>query len=170
MESVAEKVESGSSDDGEIHDSETLQFITFRVGEEEYGVDIMSVLEIKGWSETTRLPNSPEYMKGVINLRGVIVPIFDLRLRFSMGDTEVTKTHVVVIVSIEGRDVGILVDAVSDILTIYEHDIRPIPDVDESSRSEFLKGLVTVNERMVSLLDIEKLFHVGELENIEGIE
>ena len=166
MENVPQSVE--SVDEHEAHDGDTLQFITFRVGEEEYGVNIMSVREIKGWSETTRLPNAPEYMKGVINLRGVIVPIFDLRLRFSMGETEVTKTHVVVIVSMDGRDIGILVDAVSDILTIFDKDIQPIPDIDDSMHAEFLQGLVTVETRMVSLLSLEKLFDLGNLPNLNS--
>lgn len=94
------------------------QFITFTIGEEEYGVDIMDVREIKGWTQATRLPNSPNYVRGVVNLRGIMVPVLDLRARFGMGRTEVTKTHVVVIVTVEKRVLGLLVDAVSDILSM----------------------------------------------------
>ncbi len=101
------------------------QFITFTIGEEEYAVDIMAVREIKGWIDVTKLPNQPEYMRGVLNLRGVIVPIFDLRCRFGGGVTEATAIHVMVIVAVGGRIMGILVDTVSDILSVNTAEILP---------------------------------------------
>lgn len=135
------------------------QFISFRVAEEEFAIDIMAVREIKGWTETTALPNQPEYLLGVLNLRGTIVPIFDLRCRFGMGLTTATRMHVVIIVSVLNRTVGLLVDAVSDILTVNSTDIRPIPDVDRASGdSQFLTGIITVNDGMVVLLALEALF------------
>lgn len=144
-------------DDAEAGDA-SAQFITFRVGDEEYGVDIMRVREIKGWSETTQLPNSPPYMRGVLNLRGTIVPIYDLRSRFGLGDTDATPTHVVVIVAVRDRLVGILVDAVSDILTVASTEIRPVPETDRRVDQTFLTGLVSNEGRMVALLALEHLF------------
>ena len=141
----------------EPNPSGTYQYITFTVNKEEYGIDIMSVLEIKGWTETTRLPNQPDYLRGVLNLRGAIVPIIDLRHRFGGGHTEASSINVVIIVSIEGRYVGILVDAVSDILTVSQNDIQEVPNVDGSSRENFLSGLVTLNDRMVAILELSQL-------------
>ncbi len=135
----------------------TYQYITFTVNKEEYGIDIMSVLEIKGWTETTRLPNQPEYLRGVLNLRGAIVPIIDLRHRFGGGQTDASSINVVIIVSIEGRYVGILVDAVSDILTVSQNDIQEVPNVDGASKENFLSGLVTLNDRMVAILELSQL-------------
>ena len=103
------------------------QFISFRIGGEEYAIDIMAVREIKGWTETTSLPNQPQHILGVMNLRGTIVPVFDLRRRFGMGVTETSRSHVVIIVAVLDRIVGLLVDAVSDILTIDSSEIRLCP-------------------------------------------
>jgi purine-binding chemotaxis protein CheW len=134
------------------------QFITFTVQGREYGIDIMTIREIKGWTETTSLPNSPEYMRGVINLRGTIVPIMDLRARFNMGTTDARKTHVVMIVNIGERLMGVLVDGVSDILTVHGDEIRPVPDVDGTQHGDIIAGLVCLENRMVALLVLEKLF------------
>lgn len=139
-------------------EQELKQFITFTVEDREYGIDIMSIREIKGWSQTTSLPNSPNYMRGVINLRGTVVPIIDLRARFNMGRTETTKTHVVMIVHVGKRLMGILVDAVSDILTLDTDTIRPVPALQDNHSNEILKGLVSLDDRMVGLLVLEKLF------------
>lgn len=144
----------------------TSQFITFTIGAEEYGVDIMAVKEIKGWTATTSIPKSPDYVRGVINLRGVIVPIFDLRTRFGMGATEPTKSHVVIIVNIAARVVGLLVDAVSDILTIAQSDIRPVPEMDRRQDEAFLDGLVAIDERMVTLISLAKLFDSAEIDAV----
>lgn len=142
-----------------VDDEELVRFITFTVSGQEYGIDIMSVREIKGWTQTTTLPNTQEYMRGVINLRGAVVPILDLRARFGMGSTETTKNHVVLIVNVEKRVMGILVDTVSDILIIPVGQVRPIPSIDASDDSRtILKGLVNLNNRMVALLQLEKIF------------
>jgi len=135
------------------------QYITFTIGSEEYGVDVMAVREIKAWTETTSLPNSPDYVRGVVNLRGHIIPIFDLRRRFGQGLTEPTPTHVIIIATIGDRVVGILADTVSDILTIRRDDIRPVPMMDRDVDAEFLSGLVSVQDRMVALLTLERLFN-----------
>lgn len=134
------------------------QFISFTIGDEEYGVDIMAIREIKGWVATTELPNTPSYMRGVINLRGAIVPIFDLRARFSGGKTQASPRHVIIVVSVHDRVIGILVDAVADIITIAAGDIQPVPELDHHVHSGFLTGLVTVEGRMVALLDLHQLF------------
>lgn len=146
---------------------ETVQFLTFRVGTGEYGVDIMTVREIKGWSETTRLPNMPEFMRGVINLRGVVVPIFDLRCRFNMGTTEANPKNVVIILAVGERTVGILVDAVSDILTINSDEIKLPPNTDTQIDEAFINGLISVDERMVVLLSVSKLF---DQDSIDGVQ
>ncbi len=139
--------------------SEVRQFISFKVKEEEFAIDIMAVREIKGWTETTTLPNQPEYLLGILNLRGTIVPIFDLSCRFGRGLTTATRMHVVIIVSVLDRTIGLLVDAVSDILTVQNADIRPIPDMDRTSGgAQFLSGIITVNDSMVVLLSLETLF------------
>jgi purine-binding chemotaxis protein CheW len=134
------------------------QFISFRIGDEEYAIDIMAVREIKGWSETTSLPNQPEHILGVMNLRGTIVPVFDLRCRFGMGLTEASRSHVVIIVAVLDRIIGLLVDAVSDILTIDSSEIRPVPEMDRGISADFLSGIVSVNESMVVILALEELF------------
>lgn len=143
---------------------DTVQFLTFTVGDSEYGVDIMTVREIKGWSDTTRLPNMPEYMRGVINLRGVVVPIFDLRTRFNMGITEVNPKNVVIILAIGERTVGVLVDAVSDILTIDSNEIKPAPTTETQIDAAFINGLISVDQRMVVLLNVDHLFDKQKLE------
>lgn len=152
--------------DAKAEDTSTrnIQFITFRIGKEEYGVDIMAVREIKGWTPATRLPNSAHYVRGVINLRGLMVPIYDLRARFGGGETEITRTHVIIIVKINDRVFGVLVDAVSDILTITEDQIKPAPDMDSTVDSAYIRGLVTIEERMVALLTLDKLFSSTEAE------
>lgn len=137
---------------------ETRQFLTFAVDGEEYGVDIMTVREIKGWTETTRLPNSPEYLRGVMNLRGVIVPIFDLRNRFGKGITQADKNSVYIILAVGDRNVGILVDAVSDILTVNTSDVKSAPDMENRQDANFINGLISLEQRMVVLLSIDKLF------------
>ncbi len=135
------------------------QYVTFTVGDEEYGVNILSVREIRGWTPESRLPNLPDYVRGVINLRGIIIPIFDLRARFGGGATTVTKRHVVVVIQVGERTRGILVDAISDILAIGQDSIKPPPDVDSGMvDAEYLSGLYTAESRMVTLLNVEKLF------------
>ncbi|MBL8699063.1 MAG: chemotaxis protein CheW [Alphaproteobacteria bacterium] len=141
----------------------TQQFITFTLDGQEYGIDIMVVREIKGWAETTTIPNAPDYVRGVINLRGVIVPIFDLRSRFGMGRTTPSPMHVVIIVHTRGKTIGLLVDAVSDIITIEPEAIRPVPEMGLPSDDRFLDGLVAHGDRMVTLISLNGLFaHIND--------
>jgi purine-binding chemotaxis protein CheW len=135
----------------------TRQFITFTLGAEEYGVDIMMVREIKGWTETTALPKAPPYVRGVINLRGVIVPILDLRARFGMGITVPTPTHVVIIVNTDTRTSGLLVDAVSDIVSVEPASVRPVPEMGMPIEDQYLDGLVALEDRMVTLVSLNRL-------------
>lgn len=138
-------------------DPTTRQFISFTVGDEEYGVDIMAIREIKGWTPTTPLPEASAHMRGVIDLRGVIVPIIDLRVRFRHGPTEVTPTHVIIVVAIGEAMVGLLADAVVDIVTVSASDIQPTPDAEHGGGAGYLSGIVTVEGRMVVLLDLPAL-------------
>ncbi len=139
------------------------QYVSFTVGDSEYGIDIMAVREIQGWTSVTKLPNTPTYVRGVLNLRGAIVPIFDLRCRFSGVHTDATPLHVVIIIALGDRIMGLLVDAVSDILTINSDEIMDVPEVEAQADQRFLSGLITVEERMVALLEIHKLFDIDEL-------
>lgn len=148
---------------------DTVQFITFTIEREDYGVDIMAVREIRGWTETTSLPNSPPYMRGVINLRGLIVPIFDLRARFGLGLTQASKTHVVIVVAVGPRTIGILVDAVSDILTMGRNELQPVPEMDRAVDDAYLSGLVGVGERMVAVIDLDRLFDPRALAAADGL-
>jgi len=135
------------------------QFVTFTVGDEEYGINILAVREIRGWTPESRLPNLPEFVRGVVNLRGVIIPIFDLRARFGGGATEVSKRHVVIVVQVGARVRGILVDAISDILGVSPSEIKPPPELDTLLvDARFLSGLHTVDNRLVTLLNVERLF------------
>ena len=133
------------------------QFISFAIGDDQYGVDIMAVREIKGWSEITHLPKQPEYVRGVLNLRGAIVPIVDLRCRFGQGLTEASPLHIVIIVQIAARQVGLLADRVLDIVSFEASQVQPVPRIANNSRVNFLSGLVTVDSGMIALIDLPNL-------------
>jgi purine-binding chemotaxis protein CheW len=135
----------------------TRQFISFTVADEEYGIDIMAIREIKGWTPATTLPEAPDYVRGVIDLRGTIVPIVDVRARFHGGLTEVTPTHVILVVAVKDLMVGLLADAVVDIVTVAAGSIKSVPDMDPREHCSFLAGLVSVDSRMVVLLDLDHL-------------
>ena len=137
------------------------QFISFAIGDDQYGVDIMAVREIKGWSQITHLPRQPDYMRGVLNLRGVMVPIIDLRCRFGQGMTEATPLHIVIVVQIGSRHVGMLADRVLDIVSFNRSQMQPVPRVAETSRADFLSGLVTIESGMIALIDLSHLLSVS---------
>ena len=143
------------------------QFLTFILSDEEYGVDILRVQEIRGWESVTTIPNAPEYIKGVINIRGTIVPIVDLRMRFGMETMEYGPMTVVIVLKVvseeKERVMGIVVDAVSDTYDIPEESIKPAPDFGERIEVAFVKGLATVNENMLILLDIDTLLNAGDM-------
>lgn len=133
------------------------QLISFAIGNDQYGVDIMAVREIKGWTTITPLPSQPEFVRGVVNLRGVIVPIIDLRCRFGQGQTEATALHIMIIVEIASNWVGLLADRVLDIVPLDAVQVQPVPRVTATSRTEFLSGLVTIEGAMIALIDLPNL-------------
>jgi len=139
------------------------QYVTFAVDDRHYGIEITAIREIKAWSEPTELPNSPSAMRGVLNLRGVIVPIFDLRARFGQGATDACGAHVVIIVALRGSLIGVLVDAVSDILALEPGEVLPVPTMDGGADQRFLSGLVSRDDRLVALLKLEELFSVEDV-------
>lgn len=138
-------------------DAEHLKFISFAIDADQYGVDIMSVREIKGWSDVANLPKQPDYVRGVLNLRGLIVPIIDLRVRFGQGRTAATPSHIVIIVQIGQRLVGLLADRVLDIVSISAAKIQSVPRVSRSARLDFLSGLVTVEGSLIALIELPSL-------------
>ena len=144
-------------EDPPVAGGEASKFVSFAVGDEQYCIDIMAVREIKGWSELTNLPNQPDFVRGVLNLRGVVVPIFDLRCRFGQGRTEATPLHVTIIVNVNDCLVGLLVDRVSDILSVDANTIQPAPDTGLGGKAGYLSGLLTSNEEMIAVLDLPRL-------------
>ncbi|MEP7184801.1 MAG: chemotaxis protein CheW [Rhodanobacter sp.] len=145
-----------------------LQQLTFTLAGEEYGVDILSVREIRSWSRVTRIPQTPDYVLGVLNLRGAVVPIMDLRLRFGLKRESYGDDTVMIVVAIGKRLFGIVVDAVSDVIDIDPAAIKPVPDMGAVVDIRYLKGLATHVERMVMLLDVEKLMRPEDVETLEA--
>lgn len=143
------------------------QYLTFLLGKEEYGVDILRVQEIKGWYDVTPIPNTPGYVRGVINLRGAIVPIVDLRGKFGMQELEYGPTTVMIILRVEGESgdkvMGIVVDAVSEVYNITEQGLQPPPEFGGAVKTEFITGLASMGEQMVIILNIDKLMNSNEI-------
>jgi purine-binding chemotaxis protein CheW len=147
--------------------ADVSQFISFAIDNDQYGVDIMAVREIKGWSQITRLPRQPDYMRGVLNLRGIMVPIIDLRCRFGQGMTEATPLHVVIVVQIGLNHVGLLADRVLDIVGCNASQVQPVPRVAQGSRVDFLSGLVTIESGMIALIDLSHILSVSVAEGAD---
>jgi len=143
------------------------QYLTFIMAEEEYGVDILRVQEIRGWDSATPIPNTPAYIRGVINLRGVIVPIVDLRERFGIDTIDYGPTTVVIVLRVEGsekeRIMGIVVDAVSDVYNVKEGEMKPAPDFGSVVSIDFVRGLVTIEEKMIIMLEIDQMLSDQEM-------
>ncbi len=166
--------EAAQTDLTNIDDSDKREFLTFMLAGEEYGVDILRVQEIKGWDEVTNIPNTPEYIRGVINLRGTIVPIIDMRLRFDLESKEYDATTVVVVLRIENdkgsdRTMGVVVDGVSDVYNVPIKDIKPSPDFGMAVDTEFVNGLATVGEKMVIVLNIDHMLNADELAAVDTL-
>ncbi|TVQ54044.1 MAG: chemotaxis protein CheW, partial [Rhodobacteraceae bacterium] len=142
------------SDTQEKGTGETLELVAFRIGAQEYCVDIMAVREIRGWTPATMLPHAPPFVQGVINLRGTVLPIVDLAARLGLGKAEPTARHVTIVVQVDTQVIGLLVDAVSDILTLGEDAVRPTPDVASETTKKFVKGVFAVDDRMISLIEL----------------
>jgi purine-binding chemotaxis protein CheW len=150
---------------------ESHQVLTFVLGNETYGVDILRVQEIRGWSAVTKIPHAPSHVLGVLNLRGSIVPIVDLRMRFSLEHVEYTTVTVIIVVSVMSaagrRDYGVVVDGVSDVVDVNNAEVKDAPDLGARGATDYIRGLVPVSGRMVVLLDIDKLIgtDIGALSN-----
>jgi len=151
--------------EGAMKSADMSEFISFAIGDDHYGVDIMAVREIKEWASVTHLPKQPEYMRGVLNLRGVIVPIYDLRCRFGQGLTEATPTHIVIIVQVSERQIGLLADRVLDIVSFEKSKIQPVPKVAQSNCIDFLSGLVTLDGEMLALIDLPNLLSTEDCDS-----
>ena len=153
--------------------AEGLQYLTFNLAGEEYGIDILKVQEIRGWMPVTKVPNAPVFVRGVMNLRGAIVPVIDLRLRFGLDAVEYTKITVVIVVTVQSdsgsRIIGMVVDGVSDVLNVSAADIQPSPDFGTAVHTEFISGLVTIEAGMVMLLDVDRLLSIDEMFALEAV-
>jgi purine-binding chemotaxis protein CheW len=140
------------------------ELIAFRIGEQEFTVNIMNVREIRGWTNATPMPHTPAYIKGVINLRGVVLPIIDLSLRLGMKPAEPTPRHVIIVAQVGPRIVGLLVDAVSDILTVTDDSIQPVPEVASDLQKTFARGIIALENRMICVVELEAIFPQTESE------
>lgn len=143
-------------------DQDRNQYLTFSLGDEEYGIEILRVQEIKGYSAVTPIPNTPRYIKGVMNLRGTVVPVVDLRLKLGMPDAEYNRFTVVIMVTVGERVVGLVVDAVSDVFDIAAADIVPAPEMGAGVDTSFLTGMAKSEDRLISLLAIERIVGAGD--------
>jgi purine-binding chemotaxis protein CheW len=139
------------------------EYLTFTLGQEEYGIDILKVQEIRGYERPTTIANAPPFLKGVINLRGVIVPIVDLRIKFNLGEPTYDQFTVVIILNVAERVVGIVVDGVSDVLQLDSETLRPAPEFGTGLDTRYILGLGTVGERMIIVVDIERLMTGREM-------
>jgi purine-binding chemotaxis protein CheW len=147
---------------------ERCEFLTFRLGTESYGIEILKVQEIRGYDKPTAIANAPAFIKGVINLRGVIVPILDLRIKFDLGEPRYDEFTVVIILNVARRVLGVVVDAVSDVVVLEAEAIRAAPEFATSVfDTKYITGLATVDERMLILLDIEKLITGADMALVE---
>ncbi|MCL2895289.1 MULTISPECIES: chemotaxis protein CheW [Brenneria] len=145
------------------------EFLIFTLGDEEYGVDILKVQEIRGYDQVTRIANTPAFIKGVTNLRGVIVPIVDLRIKFAQQEVDYDDNTVVIVLNLGQRVVGIVVDGVSDVLSLTADQIRPAPEFAVTLSTEYLTGLGSLGERMLILVDIEKLLSSEEMALVDSV-
>jgi purine-binding chemotaxis protein CheW len=148
--------------------SESSEYLTFRLATESYGIDILKVQEIRGYDSVTRIANTPDFIKGVINLRGVIVPIVDLRLKFAVGEATYHEFTVVIIINVLGKVIGIVVDGVSDVVALPPESVKPAPELGAALDTRYITGIGTAGEEMLILLDIEKLMGSEELQIMNG--
>ncbi|MFC0709080.1 chemotaxis protein CheW [Azorhizophilus paspali] len=150
-----------------VADTHTREFLVFSLGSEEYAIDILKAQEIRSYENVTRIANTPNFIKGVTNLRGVIVPIVDLRVKFHFERVEYGGQTVVIVVNVEGRVVGVVVDGVSDVISLSPEQIKPAPEFSLSLSSDYLSGLASIGERMLVLVDIDKLLTSEEMALVE---
>ncbi|MDD2883430.1 MAG: chemotaxis protein CheW [Dechloromonas sp.] len=148
-------------------ESVTSEYLTFTLGSEEYAIDILKVQEIRGYEPPTLIANAPPFIKGVINLRGIIVPIVDLRIKFQLGKVEYTPFTVVIILNVAGRVIGVVVDSVSDVISLSSGQIRAAPDFSGTFDTKYIVGLASVEARMLIITDIERLMTSADMELID---
>ena len=144
------------------------EYLAFTLGSEEYGIDILKVQEIRGYEAVTRIANAPEFIKGVINLRGIIIPVVDMRIKFKLGTPTYDQFTVVIILNIAGRVMGMVVDSVSDVTTLTPDQVKPAPDMGSAFSTDYLIGLGTVDDRMLILVDIDRLMSSAEMGLIDN--
>lgn len=166
---MSETVTERPAEAGPTEGVEAGEYLTFTLGSEEYGIDILKVQEIRGYDAVTKIANTPEFIKGVINLRGTIVPIVDLRIRFNLGNVEYNEFTVVIILTVLDRVVGIVVDGVSDVITLQSSQINKVPSMVSTIDTKYLVGLGTVDGRMLILVNIESLMTSQEMQVIENV-
>jgi purine-binding chemotaxis protein CheW len=140
-----------------LSSSRALEFLAFTLGNEEYGIDIQRVQELRGYESVTRIANSPDYIKGVVNLRGTIVPIIDMRIKLNLGEPTYDQFTVVVVINLGNRTIGMVVDSVSDVITLTPDQIKPAPQMGSALDSDYLIGLGTIDDRMLILVDVVTL-------------
>jgi len=157
------------SNEGQAAGGNSRELLTFTLGSEEYGIDILKVQEIRGYDAVTTIANAPEFIKGVINLRGIIVPIIDMRIKFKLGNVTYNQLTVVIILNVANRVVGIVVDGVSDVITLTADQLKPAPEFSTSLDTQYISGLGTVDERMIIVVDIEKLMTSRDMELVETV-
>jgi purine-binding chemotaxis protein CheW len=150
-------------------DAATNQFLTFVLGTEQYGVEILRVQEIRGYSTVTPIPNTPPYIQGVMNLRGTVIPVVDLRAKFSMQPGEYDKFTVIIVVKVSEKVIGLVVDAVSDVLDIPSSELRAAPDLGARVDTRFISGMANVGDRLTMLLDLERLLNEDEVTVLESL-
>ena len=155
------------SNEGQAAGGNSRELLTFTLGSEEYGIDILKVQEIRGYDAVTTIANAPEFIKGVINLRGIIVPIIDMRIKFRLGNVTYNQLTVVIILNVANRVVGIVVDGVSDVITLTADQLKPAPEFSTSLDTQYISGLGTVDDRMIIVVDIEKLMTSRDMELVE---
>ena len=143
------------------------EFLAFKLGSEEYGIDILRVQEIRSYEEPTRIANAPPFIKGVVNLRGVIVPIVDMRVKFNLEQVNYDSFTVVIVLNIANRVMGMVVDAVSDVITLTQEQLRPVPEFNSAIESDHLLAIGSIDQRMLILVDIEKLMTSSEMGLVE---
>ncbi|MBK1722868.1 chemotaxis protein CheW [Thiocystis violacea] len=149
---------------------DSREYLTFTLGDEEYGIDILKVQEIRGYDAVTKIANSPAFIKGVINMRGVIVPIIDMRLKFNLGQVEYNQFTVVIILNIAGRVIGMVVDGVSDVIALGRDKISSAPEFGAVMDTDYIDGLTTLEDRMIIMVDIEKLMTSAEMGLVEQVQ
>jgi purine-binding chemotaxis protein CheW len=173
MSDTATSVANQANNNAALQIGSAREYLSFKLGAEEYGIDILRVQEIRGYEPPTRIANSPHFIKGVVNLRGVIVPIVDMRLRFDLADVQYNSFTVVIILNIAGRTVGMVVDSVSDVLELAPGQVKPAPEFNGAIDASYITGLGTLKqgemERMLILMDIERMMSSSEMGLMDAV-